>query len=206
MTNNESMATVVETFYIEETTNLIHDAEALQKWNEKVVELGLQGQTEVVTAEKSPIPFLWMNESIVKTFEVLCPTKVDVTKYNKTPIPVELLETISLCFKEEYFDGIKIWYNEREKDPVVIGYKMKDGKSYSDSWEAEYYGQKYLIGRWADVKASLDTLIDRAKKLFFHSETLRLNKEIRDRQREVEDLENTIENTFGGMPSTNLPF
>ena len=105
------MATVVETFYVEETTNLIHDNDALTRWNEKVDELGLEGQRSVVKTDKSPIPFLWMNAAIIHTFETLCPTKVDIDKYDKTPIPVELLDVVSLCFKEQYFDRIKVWYN-----------------------------------------------------------------------------------------------
>lgn len=174
--NNASMATVVETFFIEETIDLIHDSEKLEKWNEMVAELGLTGQQSVVVEKKSPIPFLWMNSGIVKTFEVLCPTKVEIEKYNKTPIPVELLSIVSLCVKEQYFDGIKIWYNDREKDPAIIGYKMRDGKQFSDRWNAEFYADRYLIGRWADVRESLDSLIERAKKIFFQSETLRLKK------------------------------
>lgn len=170
------MATVVETFFIEETIDLIHDSEKLEKWNEMVAELGLTGQQSVVVEKKSPIPFLWMNSGIVKTFEVLCPTKVEIEKYNKTPIPVELLSIVSLCVKEQYFDGIKIWYNDREKDPAIIGYKMRDGKQFSDRWNAEFYADRYLIGRWADVRESLDSLIERAKKIFFQSETLRLKK------------------------------
>lgn len=199
------MATVVETFYVEETTNLIHDNEALAKWNERVEELGLQGQKQVVKTDKSPIPFLWMNSAVVSTFETLCPTKVDISAYDKTPIPLELLEVVSLCRKENYFDSIKVWYNEKQKDPVIVGYVAKPGKT--DEWDLNYFGQKYLIGRWADVKASLDQLIDRAKKIFFQSETIRIKKELRDRQRELEDLESTVENIFGNaMPSTDLPF
>lgn len=205
--NSQSMATVVETFFVEETTNLIHDNDALQKWNDKVNELELEGQRSVVVEDKSPIPFLWMNAALVSTFEVLCPTRIDINKYDKTPIPVELLEIVSLCVKENYFAKIKVWYNEKQKDPVIVGYSMpKDGDVNSD-WSLTYYSKKYLIGRWADVKASLDSLIVRAKKLFTHSETLRLKQEIRERQRNLEDLETTVETKFGGgMPETDLPF
>lgn len=205
--NNSSMATVVETFFIEETIELVHDGEKLEKWNTLVAELGLNGQTEVVVSEKSPIPFLWMNSGLIKTFEVLCPTKVDIKSYNKTPIPVELLSIVSLCEKERYFDGIKVWYNDRQKDPAIIGYKMREGRSFDERWDSEWYSDKYLIGRWADIKESLDNLIERAKKLFFQSETLRLKKEIRDRQRDIEDLENKVQEDFGSaMPNTQLPF
>ena len=204
--NNQSMNTVIETFYVSETVNLIHDNEALTKWNEKVEELKLSGQKEVVKEDKSPIPFLWMNSAIVSTFETLCPTKIDIKKYDKTPIPVELLEVVSLCVKEDYFDCIKVWYNEKQKDPVIVGYVAKKGEKKED-WQFEYYGQKYLIGRWADVKASLDQLIERAKKVFIQSETFDLKREIKDRQRKLEDLEQLAHDKFGNaMPVTDLPF
>lgn len=203
--NNQSMATVVETFFVEETINLIHDNDALDRWNEKVRELQLVGQTEIVKADKSPIPFMWMNDAMISTFETLCPTKVDISLYNKTPIPVELLEVVSLCQKEQYFGAIKVWYNEKQKDPVIIGYSIVEGKE--SDWQLEYYSKKYLIGRWADVKASLDSLVLRAKKIFTHAATIQLKQEIRERQRQLEDLETTVENKFGGvMPVTDLPF
>lgn len=203
------MATVVETYFVEETINLIHDNDALDRWRTKVAELGLQGQTDVVVDEKSPIPFLWMNSALVSTFETLCPTKTTIEKYNKTPIPVELLEMVALCRNEQYFDGIKVWYNDKQKDPVLIGYKMREGKSYEDGsgWMVDHYSDKYLIGRWADVKASIDALIERAKQIFFKSESIRLKQEIRDRQRNLEDLETSVNEKFGGgMPDTDLPF
>lgn len=201
------MATVVETFFVEETINLIHDNDALARWNEKVIELKLHGQTEVVKVDKSPIPFMWMNDAMVSTFEVLCPTRVDISKYDKTPIPVELLEVVSLCVKENYFAKIKVWYNEKQKDPVIVGYSMPQDKDIDSDWSLTYYSKKYLIGRWADVKMSLDSLVERAKKIFAHSTTIQLKQEIRDRQRQLEDLETTVENKFGGaMPGTDLPF
>jgi hypothetical protein len=204
--NNTSMATVVETFFVEETVNLIHDNEALAKWNEKVEELQLVGQTQVVKTDKSPIPFMWMNDALIATFETLCPTKVDVSKYDKTPIPLELLEMVGLCQKEQYFDVIKVWYNEKQKDPVLVGYSLSEGKD--SDWQIEYYSKKYLIGRWADVKASIDSLVERAKKIFTHSQTIQLKQEIRDRQRKLEDLESIVDAKFGGtMPETdNIPF
>lgn len=208
MQNNESMSTVVETFYVEETLNLVHDGDALQKWNEKVEELGLAGQKQVVIEDKSPIPFLWMNSGLIATFETLCPTKVLIQQYDKTPIPVELLETVSLCVKENYFDKIEVWYNEQQKDPAIVGYKYKEGES--TGWSADFYAKKYLIGRWADVKASLDALVARAVALFMHQSKKTLEQTIKDSQRRLEDLETIADQRFGNsMPSTSsidLPF
>jgi hypothetical protein len=203
-TNNQSLQTVVETFFIQETVNLVHDNDALQKWNEKVEELELKGQKQIVVEDKSPIPFLWMNTALIATFQTLCPTKTPIEKYSKTPIPVELLEIVSLCKKEGYFYRVDVWYNEKQKDPVIIGYKFIQGTS---DWEKEYYSEKYLIGRWADVKASLDQLIKRAKELFIAQGKTMLQLDIKKRQRELEDIEQLAEQQFGGaIPPTDLPF
>lgn len=207
--NNQSMATVVETFLVEETINLIHDVDALQKWNEKVSELGLEGQKEVlVVKDKSPIPFMWMNDALIATFETLCPTKVDVAKYNKTPIPLEILDLVSLSRNEGYFYKMEIWYNEKEKDPVCIGYAENIENTNPDPWYKQYYAKKYLIGRWADVKASLDTLTNRARAIFIAAAKSSYEQQIRDAKRQIEDIENTANNKFGGaMPTTpDLPF
>ena len=202
--NNQSMATVVETFLVEETINLIHDGEALQRWNDKIMELGLEGQQEVlVVKDKSPVPFMWMNDAIVATFETLCPTKVLVEKYNKTPIPLEILDLVSLSKKEGYFYKMEIWYNEQEKDPVCVGYCESTESAGKEDWYKTYYAKKYLIGRWADVKASIDALTKRARAMFIANEKSTYEKSIRDAKRYIEDIENTADRKFGGaMPST----
>lgn len=203
--NNQSMKTVVETFIVEETSELIHDNDKLQQWNDKVEELQLEGQKTIVVSGKSPVPFLWMNSAIVSTFETLCPTKVLISKYSKTPIPIEILELASLSIKEKYFDKIEIWYNEKEVDPVCIGYK-NDPKQKGD-WAREFYAAKYLIGRWADVKESLDSLVKSAKLVFIQNRKTELTLSIRNKQRELEDLEQECDTKFGNaMPSTDLPF
>ena len=96
---NESQ-TVVQTYMVEETSDLVHDNDALTRWHDKVIELGLKGQTEIVTAKKSPIPFLDMNNKLQNVFLTLCPVWVNVEEYNRTPIPVEILDLIALSKKE----------------------------------------------------------------------------------------------------------
>ncbi len=206
--NNESMQTVVETFIIEETSNLIYDNDALQKWNEKIEELGLEGQKQVlVVKDKSPVPFMWMNEAIIATFETLCPTKVPVEQYNKTPIPLEILELVSLSKKEGYFYKMEIWYNEQEKDPVCVGYVEDLSHTEKEDWYKNFYAKKYLIGRWADVKASIDALTKRARQIFIANSKSGIEQQIRDAKRMLEDIETTADRKFGGaMPNTLLPF
>lgn len=205
--NNQSMKTVVETFLVEETIDLIHDNEKLDKWNAIVNELQLEGQKTIVKEDKSPIPFLWMNSGLIATFKTLCPTSVDVKNYNKTPIPVEILDLVALSLKENYFDFIEIWYNEREKDPVCIGLKTQPEYVNKDDWYRRCFSEKYLIGRWADVKESLDTLVKKAKALYIESIKSQAKQKIRDAQRELEDAEFKADQEFGtALPATNLPF
>lgn len=133
LTNNSNdMATVVETFIQEETQELIYNNEKLDEWNKYIDELGLQGQTKIVSKEKSPIPFLHMKKSLVNTFEELCPRKVKVEEFSITPIPLELLSLISLAKKENHFKKIEIWYDDKTPDPVVVGV---NNEWYSYSYE-----------------------------------------------------------------------
>jgi hypothetical protein len=203
--NSASMKTVVETYIIEETQELIYDNEKLDQWNSMVKELGLTGQTKVVKADKSPIPFLWMNETLKAVFEELCPRKVRVAEYDKTPIPVEALGMVSLSVKEGYFDKIEVWYNDKNPDPAIIGYKFTKGNG---AWEKEYYAERYLLARWSDVKATLAELTERAKKLFTLRTTNELNDTIKRNQRALEDVEITANSRFGfaGSGAVDLPF
>jgi hypothetical protein len=200
------MKTVVETFIIEETQELIYDNEKLDKWNEHIANMGLSGQTKIKAAEKSPIPFLFMNASLVNVFSELVPRKVKVEDYDKTPIPLEILDLIALSKKEQYFERVEIWYNDSNPDPAAIGVKKNPqfDPAYA-TWDRGF--DKYLIGRWADVKMSLDQLTERARKLFVLRRTADYNTQIKNAQRYLEDLQSEAERQFGfAMPETDLLF
>lgn len=218
--NNASMKTVVETFIIEETQELIYDNDKLDQWNKRVAELGLTGQTKIVAPEKSPIPFLHMKAPLVRVFETLCPRKVSISEYDKTPIPVEILDLVALSKKEQYFTGIQIWYDDETPDPVCVGlveeyYTYSAGynriQSYKSKGEAEAAKladskvkdfstnllATYLIGRWADVKASLEELTARAKKVFIANSLNEYSLKIKKFQRYIDDLELEANKRFG---------
>lgn len=192
--NSASMKTVVETFIIEETQELIYDNEKLDQWNNLVAELKLTGQAQVGKKDKSPVPFLWMNETLLAVFGELCPRKVRVSEYNKTPIPVEALSLVALSVKEGYFNEIQVWYDDKTPDPAIIGYRFTKGTS---AWENEYYAEKYLLARWSDVKATLAELTERAKKLFILRTSNELKDTIKRNQRALEDVDIAANNRFG---------
>lgn len=224
--NSNEMATVVETFIMEETVELTYDQESLDKWNEMVKELGLHGQTKVVSKEKSPIPFMYMNDTYVSVAETLCPRKENVVDYNATPIPLEILELIAMSSRENYFTNIEIWYDEKSKDPFAIGIlktfyiKIKSGwsrhddkkefKNYTDcqtyinekGYDAEpqesYSDVKYYcIGKWADVKQSWDQLTKKAKKRFIEETSNSYKIAIRDAERSLSNVKLDADTKFG---------
>lgn len=209
--NSEEMKTIVETFVIEETQELIYDNEKLDKWNSLVNELGLKGQANIISPEKSPIPFLHINQSLSNVFETLCPRKVAVEDYNITPIPVEILSLVALSKKENYFSKVEIWYDDKTPDPVCIGFK---GHFYEIDWYSnsnkalsgmkfetkqavvDAGGKnptfreeaKYLLGKWGDVKHSFQELKEMATKRYKAERENELNKRIKDAQRDLDDL------------------
>lgn len=216
--NSNNMKTVVETFLVEETVDLIYDNEKLDKWNKQVEELGLTGQTKIVKKDKSPIPFLHMKTSLVNVFKTLCPTAVDIKEYNISPIPVEILDLVSLSIKEEYFSRIHIWYDDKNPDPVCVG-ELSTYYTYNDRYQTiernltydqasekkkngECYNyvtentQFYLIGKWGDVKHSFEELKQNASDRYKKTVLNEYQQEIKNYQRKIEDLDNEAFNKF----------
>jgi hypothetical protein len=222
--NSNDMNTIVETFFVEEIVDLIYDNDKLDKWNELVSTLELEGQSNLVKPEKSPIPFMYLKNGLINVFEILCPRTTDVKSFNVTPIPLEILDLIALSEKEGYFNKIYIRWDDKSPDPVCIGvteeYEIRKkgtwtktentpffqdelrGNAYIEAndlkdvevaknWSAD---KNYLIGKWGDVKRPLDELKEMAKKRYVEEESAQLKKEIKERQRLLDDIElNAIE-------------
>jgi len=216
------MDTVVEIFMISEVQDMTFEPEKLERWNALVSGLGLSGQQNLSKGDKSPIPYLPMNKSMVNVFETLCPRKVPAESFDQTPIPLEILEQIALSKREEYFTDIEVWYNEKSPDPVVVG---KCGYYYQSTWAKErnldmdnlhfhskkeafeagvkedtsmYYNdeQKYLIGKWSDMKHSFEELKTMASNRFTEEKRMSVERRIRDCKRELEDLDTEAFNMF----------
>ena len=209
--NSNEMKTIVETFIIEETSSLIYDNEQLDKWNNLVKDLGLEGQTKIVKPEKSPIPFMFIKTGMVNVFATLCPRRVEVSKYDITPIPLEILDLVALSKRENYFEKIEIWYDDKNPDPLCVGmtcnyYGYKNNSfNYSDRVERETKQEVkdiigdntvyetdvklYLLGKWADVKHSFEELKEMATKRYIAENGNNYRKRIKEAQRALDDLE-----------------
>ena len=141
-----------EIYLLEENKDITFDSDKNEEWKKIIEELRLEGQKKLLenSGNKSAIPFMFMNTRLTRILECLCPVKVDVNKYDKTPIPLKILGVVKLCEQEGYFDTIQVWYDDVSIDPILVGYKNKE--------------DKYLLARWGDMLRSFDELYEMAKK------------------------------------------
>jgi len=149
------METIIETFVEQDTEQLIYDVEKLDEWKEIIEELNLDGQKSLLGSDdKSPIPFMYLKTQSKIILEILCPMRIEVEKYSKSPIPIEILGLIKLSEREGYFMKIEIWYDDVNPDPVCIGISEKE------KGENRYY----LLGRWGAEKLDWTNLYNNAKE------------------------------------------
>lgn len=136
-----------EVFYQEEVTDLIHDVEKLDEWKKMVEDMGLEGQTKLANPEKSPVPFMVLNQFQTRILQAICPESREVSKFEREPIPLPVLSAIALSRAEGYFTKIEIWADNESPDPVAVG--IRDD-------------HKYLIARWGAEKLSWEKLEKKA--------------------------------------------
>lgn len=174
------MKTMVQTFIVEESKELIYDSDSIQEWKEKCESLGLSEQLALASEDKSPMPFEFMNTVQMRVYETICPMKQDYKKYNKTAIPLEVLSLIALAEKEHYFEKIEIWYDDKAPDPIAVGLIKENTYSF----------RNYAIARWGDSIRSFDELKDKAMELYKNSTILSLKRKIAESESLLKQVEN----------------
>lgn len=208
---SESMKTIVETFVQEEVSELVLEGDKLDEWKVLVKEMNLVGQDILAVPKKSPIPFLYMKSNMDRMFTVLCPVKTNIEDFNKTPIPLEILKMVSLANAEEYFDKIEIWYDDKTPDPVCVGQVKMWGEWNNYKWRTleeasiglgielgnySYQTSNYLIGKWGDVKYSFEKLMEMAMNRRLKSERTRLEENVKEAEKGLNDIIINNENYF----------
>lgn len=113
---------MVQIFQNEELNDVLFEVEALEEWKELANEMGLESQLETIKDKESPNPYPYVNNGIRIIMETLCPTKVEFKKYDKTPIPLEVMKQLAFSVRDKHFKHIEIWYDDKTPDPVAIGY------------------------------------------------------------------------------------
>ena len=143
---------MVELFNNAELNDVCFEIEALEEWNKLTQELGLENQLKFTEGSKSPVPFPYINQSMLRIFETLCPEKVDITAYNKTPIPLDILKQFKYCRDEEFFSKYEIWYDDKSPDPLLIGII------------SEWYGYIKIEGSNVEIKNENNLTMNFASK------------------------------------------
>lgn len=178
---------MVQTFLVEEAKELIYDSDKIQEWKNKCNELGLDGQLELASSDKSPVPFEFMNTVTLRVYETLCPQKENYKRYNKTAIPLEVLSLIALSVQENYFTDIQIWFDDKTPDPLAVGLiRNKDG--YSNTY--------YTIARWGDVLRPFDELKEKAISVYRRSAEIKLKSKMADVKSKIDQLESNVMGYF----------
>jgi hypothetical protein len=136
----------IQSFRNAELDNVILEIGDQDEWKQLAAEMGLNKQMEFVQAAKSPLPYPYMNQSMQNIFGTLCPTKIDFKEYSKTPMPLEVMRELAFCKSENYFNDIKIWYDDKTPDPIAVGTSQRFSASYyktqEDKDKASYYNRE----------------------------------------------------------------
>jgi len=151
----------VQIYLLENSKELIYDNDQLSEFSNLVGELGLICDNQI-NKEKSPIPYMWLDEATVRAFQIICPAVHRIEQY-PLEIPIEILRNVRLTKTEQYFDWIEIWSNRKDPDPFCVGrvYKEDHSRQQHYTWDADHY----LIGRWGHENKSIESLINDAIKI-----------------------------------------
>lgn len=143
--------------YREPELEQLLDAEQNEQWKTLAAELKMEGQLSTTIRknedEGAANPYMRINKRWLKIFKTICPDKSDYLNYSFSTIPLDGLAEIALCLQQKYFDKIEIWFDNVEKDPLIVG--INNGKWSSDS-------KHYLVGRFGDEVLPLEQLEQKA--------------------------------------------
>lgn len=177
--------TFVETYFLTEHEEAFTEPE---EWKAKVEELELEGQKSLMEGEaKSPIPFMLIEKDMEAIFSTVCPRTQNIEDYSSQPIPMEALSTVGLAVKENYFERIEVWSNEKDPDPLIVGVAKIDGNM-----------TKFLMARWGREKKTLEDLKKRAMELWIPKAINKLKSEIKENEGKLDRIQELAEMHFNG--------
>lgn len=125
----------VQSFRNVELDNLILKVGDQEEWKALATNLGLFRQMEFIQQVKYPLPYPCMNQSMQNIFSTLCPSKVEVKEYSKTPMPLEVIRELAFCTSENYFNTIQIWYDDKNLDSIAVGTTIRYSAFYHRTQE-----------------------------------------------------------------------
>lgn len=140
-----------------ENVGLLLDENELAEYQQLAEELGIPE----VKNNKTPSVYQTLNNVQIRALDALCPAKLSLEAYNRSTIPVEVLRAIKFIKENEMFDFIKVWYDDKNPDPIIVGekYISETDREKGYSWNTT----KVLVARWGDCAYELPELIEMGK-------------------------------------------
>ena len=112
--------------------------------------------------KQTPIVYPYLNKGMEVCLNELCPMHTDLKDYKKSTIPLEVLKVVEFVIDNEMFEGIAVWYDDVDPDPLLIGWNYED-----DTARENKYGwrkDRYLLARWGDCAMELNDLLAKGKE------------------------------------------
>lgn len=154
---------VVETFEIDELTD---SPEADNEEQLSLIsKLGLKGQENLLNPNKdSIIPYPQCTSEQRVIIATLCPIAVSYEKYQRSKIPLRVLQVISQVREANYFAEILIYDKQSEliKDPFLVGFRIEGAYNYFP----------HLLARWGDELDSWQVLKKKATEIIVERKKL----------------------------------
>lgn len=140
-----------------ENVGLLLNEDELAEYQQLAEELGIPD----VKNDKTPSVYQTLNQVQIRALQALCPASTNLENYNRSTIPVEVLRAIKFIKENEMFDFIKVWYDDKNPDPIIVGekYRTQNDRDNGYSWNTE----KILVARWGDCAYELPELIEMGK-------------------------------------------
>lgn len=182
-----------------ELVNIAFDDNNRDLWEKTIRELELEGQLGMIENAKGAraIPFMAANDFQYHILKELFNRECSPEQFNHCIIPLNVLDAIALCKRDQYFEKIEIRWCDGEPDPVVIGsiYENEEDKREKRTWRMKHY----LIARWGEVLETWEQMRERALKKYKTRRTNEINDSIRGYKRELEDLDSYTLRQFGAI-------
>lgn len=153
------MQTLVETFECHETAS--EPIEATEEAVSIIEAMGLSGQATLLKkADGKAIqrcPYREMTSDEADVYRELCPDSFPLDKYDRSPIPLRVLQIASHAQSLGLFAGLRVWdrTSAAVKDPVLV------------AWQGNYDWSPtklFILARWGEVLEAFAVLRQRAAK------------------------------------------
>jgi hypothetical protein len=170
-----------------ENQGLILEESDLEAYNTLALELGLT-TVEKQEDKKVPSVYICLNQAMQRQLTAVCPQHIDVEKYRRSTIPLQVLQAYKFCKDNSMYEGFQIWYDDVAPDPMLIGWNYQNDADRTNkyTWRAD----RFLIARWGDCSMEIpellhigfekmkQQLIDKAKKTLSQINDVLLNPDV----------------------------